>query len=57
MTTPAQPELELQPAGGEHEFEIQSVGARFVFEVTDGSATGFTLHQGGASLEFQRVER
>ena len=61
MTAPppsrAQPEIELQPAGGEHKFHVPTEGARFVFEVAGGSATGFTLHQSGDSFEFQRVER
>lgn len=53
----AQPEVELQPAGGEHKFHVPGEGARFVFQVTAGSATGFTIHQSGDSYEFQRVER
>jgi CubicO group peptidase (beta-lactamase class C family) len=55
--SPAQPEIELQPAGGEHEFHVPNEGARFVFLVAGGAATGFTLHQSGDSFEFQRVER
>ncbi len=55
--SPAQPEVELQPAGGEHKFHVPAEGARFVFAVAGGSATGFTLHQGGNSYEFQKVER
>jgi CubicO group peptidase (beta-lactamase class C family) len=55
--SPAQPELELQPAGGEHKFQVTTEGARFVFKVAGGSATGFTIHQSGDSYEFQRVER
>ncbi len=54
---PAQPELELQPAGGEHKFQVPGEDARLVFKVKDGSATGFTIHQGGQAFEFQRVER
>jgi hypothetical protein len=61
MTAPppasAQPEVELQPAGGEHKFHVPAEGARFVFEVAGGSATRFTLHQSGDSFEFRRVER
>jgi CubicO group peptidase (beta-lactamase class C family) len=57
MTSPKQPELELESAGGQHKFQVTSAGARFVFEVAGGSATGFTLDQGGATVEFQRVER
>lgn len=55
--SPAQPEAELQPAGGEHRFHVPTEGARFVFVVASGAATGFTLHQSGDSFEFQRVER
>lgn len=55
--SPRQPELELLPAAGKHKFEVPSEGARFVFKVTDGHATGFTIHQSGETLEFKRVER
>lgn len=55
--SPAQPEVELQSAGGEHKFHLPAEGARFVFAVAGGSATGFTLHQSGDSFEFQKVER
>jgi hypothetical protein len=52
--SPAQPEIELQPAGGEHKFHVPTEGARFVFKVAGGSATGFTFHQSGDSFEFHR---
>jgi hypothetical protein len=55
--SPPQPELELRPAAGEHEFEVPSVGARLVFKVAGTSASGFTIHQSGQSLEFQRTEK
>jgi len=55
MTTPPQPELELEPTGTQHEFEVPSAGARFVFELAGSTATGFTIHQGGATLEFARA--
>ncbi len=55
--SPPQPELELEPAGVEHTFEVPGEGARFVFKVARGSATGFTIHQSGQSLEFRKVER
>ena len=53
---PIQPEVELEPAGAEHKFHIAGEGARFVFEVKDGSATGFRLHQSGDSFEFRRSQ-
>jgi hypothetical protein len=56
---PAQPELELEleTAGAEHRFQVPSEGVRFAFHVAGGSATGFALHQGGQTLEFQRSEK
>jgi CubicO group peptidase (beta-lactamase class C family) len=56
MTKPEQPELELESAG-QHKFQVTSAGARFVFEVADGSATGFKLLQDGQSIAFRRVAR